>query len=154
MDNFKEFLAGAYAMDQHFQQTPLEKNLPVILALIGIWNRNFVGSNSISIAPYHQDLRLFPGYLQQLEMESNGKRVKVDGSPVDVATCPIIWGDVGTNGQHAYFQLLHQGTDVMAVDFITEAIPPARIAPGTAAGKLRCPIGSLHARQECGRSPG
>jgi len=123
IDNFKEFLAGAHAMDQHFQQTPLEKNLPVILALIGIWNRNFVGSNSISIAPYHQDLRLFPGYLQQLEMESNGKRVKVDGSKVDVATCPIIWGDVGTNGQHAYFQLLHQGTDVMAVDFIAALKP-------------------------------
>lgn len=121
--NFKEFLAGAYAMDQHFQQTPLEKNLPVILALVGIWNRNFVGSNSISIAPYHQDLSLFPGYLQQLEMESNGKRVKLDGSPVDVATCPIIWGDVGTNGQHAYFQLLHQGTDVMAVDFIAALKP-------------------------------
>ncbi len=128
MDNFKEFLAGAYAMDQHFQQTPLEKNLPVILALIGIWNRNFVGSNSISIAPYHQDLRLFPGYLQQLEMESNGKRVKVDGSPVDVATCPIIWGDVGTNGQHAYFQLLHQGTDVMAVDFIAALKPSHQLA--------------------------
>ncbi|MFC7299714.1 glucose-6-phosphate isomerase [Herminiimonas aquatilis] len=128
MDNFKEFLAGAYAMDQHFQQTPLEKNLPVILALIGIWNRNFVGSNSISIAPYHQDLRLFPGYLQQLEMESNGKRVKVDGSQVDVATCPVIWGDVGTNGQHAYFQLLHQGTDVMAVDFIAALKPSHQLA--------------------------
>lgn len=123
IDNFKEFLAGAHAMDQHFQQTPLEKNLPVILALIGIWNRNFVGSNSISIAPYHQDLRLFPGYLQQLEMESNGKRVKVDGSKVDVATCPVIWGDVGTNGQHAYFQLLHQGTDLAAVDFIAALKP-------------------------------
>lgn len=123
IDNFKKFLAGAHAMDQHFQQTPLEKNLPVILALIGIWNRNFVGSNSISIAPYHQDLRLFPGYLQQLEMESNGKRVKVDGSKVDVATCPVIWGDVGTNGQHAYFQLLHQGTDVASVDFIAALKP-------------------------------
>jgi glucose-6-phosphate isomerase len=123
IDNFKQFLAGAHAMDNHFQQTPLEKNLPVILALIGIWNRNFVGSNSISIAPYHQDLSLFPGYLQQLEMESNGKRVKMDGTQVDVATCPIIWGDVGTNGQHAYFQLLHQGTDVAAVDFIAALKP-------------------------------
>ncbi|WP_353156744.1 glucose-6-phosphate isomerase [Herminiimonas fonticola] len=120
---FREFLAGAHAMDQHFQQTPLEKNLPVILALLGIWNRNFIGSTSISIAPYHQDLRLFSGYLQQLEMESNGKRVKVDGSTVEVATCPIIWGDVGTNGQHAYFQLLHQGTDVAAVDFIAALKP-------------------------------
>lgn len=123
MDRFREFLAGAHAMDQHFQHTPLEKNLPVILALIGIWNRNFIGSTSISIAPYHQDLRLFPGYLQQLEMESNGKRIKVDGSKVEVATCPVIWGDVGTNGQHAYFQLLHQGTDVAAVDFIAALQP-------------------------------
>ena len=123
IDNFREFLAGAHAMDQHFQQAPLEKNLPVILALTGIWNRNFIGSTSISIAPYHQDLRLFPGYLQQLEMESNGKRVKADGSPVEVATCPVIWGDVGTNGQHAYFQLLHQGTDLIAVDFIAALKP-------------------------------
>ena len=123
IDNFREFLAGAHAMDQHFQQAPLEKNLPVILALTGIWNRNFLGSTSISIAPYHQDLRLFPGYLQQLEMESNGKRVKVDGSPVEVATCPVIWGDVGTNGQHAYFQLLHQGSDLIAVDFIAALKP-------------------------------
>jgi glucose-6-phosphate isomerase len=120
---FKEFLAGAHAMDQHFQQAPLEENLPVILALIGIWNRNFLGSSSISIAPYHQDLRLFPGYLQQLEMESNGKSVQVDGSKTSTTTCPIIWGDVGTNGQHAYFQLLHQGTDIMAVDFIAALKP-------------------------------
>ncbi len=120
---FKQFLAGAHAMDQHFQQAPLEENLPVILALIGIWNRNFIGSSSISIAPYHQDLRLFPGYLQQLEMESNGKSVQVDGSKTSTTTCPIIWGDVGTNGQHAYFQLLHQGTDIMAVDFIAALKP-------------------------------
>lgn len=120
---FRQFLAGAHAMDQHFQQAPLEENLPVILALIGIWNRNFIGSSSISIAPYHQDLRLFPGYLQQLEMESNGKSVQVDGSKTSTTTCPIIWGDVGTNGQHAYFQLLHQGTDIMAVDFIAALKP-------------------------------
>ena len=120
---FKQFLAGAHAMDQHFQQAPLEENLPVILALIGIWNRNFIGSSSISIAPYHQDLRLFPGYLQQLEMESNGKSVQVDGAKTSTTTCPIIWGDVGTNGQHAYFQLLHQGTDIMAVDFIAALKP-------------------------------
>ncbi|RQO36056.1 glucose-6-phosphate isomerase [Herminiimonas sp. KBW02] len=120
---FSEFLAGAHAMDQHFQQAPLEENLPVILALIGIWNRNFIGSSSISIAPYHQDLRLFPGYLQQLEMESNGKSVQVDGAKTSTTTCPIIWGDVGTNGQHAYFQLLHQGTDIMAVDFIAALKP-------------------------------
>jgi len=122
-EGFKEFLAGAHAMDRHFQDTPLEQNLPVILALIGIWNRNFLGSSSISIAPYHQDLRLFPGYLQQLEMESNGKSVQVDGAKTSTTTCPVIWGDVGTNGQHAYFQLLHQGTDIMAVDFIAALKP-------------------------------
>jgi len=116
-------------MDEHFKQAPLEKNLPVMLALIGIWHRNFYGTSAVSIAPYHQDLKLFPGYLQQLEMESNGKRVQLDGSAVDVATCPIIWGDVGTNGQHAYFQLLHQGTEITPVDFIA-ALKPHHSLPG------------------------
>ncbi|HWU97317.1 MAG TPA: glucose-6-phosphate isomerase [Oxalicibacterium sp.] len=123
IDNFKAFLAGAHAMDTHFQTAPLEKNLPAIMALTGIWNRNFFGSTSISIAPYHQDLAAFPGYLQQLEMESNGKRVQMDGAPVAVATCPVIWGDTGTNGQHAYFQMLHQGTDITPVDFIAALKP-------------------------------
>jgi glucose-6-phosphate isomerase len=129
MERFREFLAGARAMDEHFRDAPLEKNLPVILALIGIWNRNFLDTGSVSIAPYHQDLRDFPGYLQQLEMESNGKRVTRDGEPVDVQTCPVIWGDVGTNGQHAYFQLLHQGTDITPVDFIA-ALKPNHTLPG------------------------
>ncbi|WP_293777416.1 glucose-6-phosphate isomerase [uncultured Oxalicibacterium sp.] len=127
-EQFKAFLAGAHAMDRHFQTAPLESNLPVLMGLIGIWNRNFLGSDSISIAPYHQDLALFPGYLQQLEMESNGKRVHTDGTTVEVATCPVIWGDTGTNGQHAYFQLLHQGTDVMPVDFIA-ALKPSHTLP-------------------------
>lgn len=129
MTAFKELLAGAHAMDRHFQQALLEKNLPVMLALIGIWNRNFHGSHSISIAPYHQNLCFFPGYLQQLEMESNGKRVKLDGSAADVASCPIVWGDVGTNGQHAYFQLLHQGMEVTPVDFIA-VLKPHHALPG------------------------
>ena len=123
IDGFRDFLAGAHAMDTHFRTAPLEKNLPAIMALTGIWNRNFLGSASISIAPYHQDLSLFPGYLQQLEMESNGKRVQMDGAPVSVATCPVIWGDTGTNGQHAYFQMLHQGTDITPVDFIAALKP-------------------------------
>ena len=123
-DGFSEFLAGAHAMDQHFQTAPLEKNMPVILGMVGVWYRNFFGSGSISIAPYHQDLSLFPAYLQQLEMESNGKRVTSAGTAVPAATCPIVWGDVGTNGQHAYFQLLHQGTDVTPIDFIA-ALKPA-----------------------------
>jgi glucose-6-phosphate isomerase len=127
-ERFSEFLAGAHAMDQHFRSAPLEQNMPVILALVGIWNRNFLGSASISIAPYHQDLNQFPAYLQQLEMESNGKRVALDGSALDFKTCPLIWGDVGTNGQHAYFQLLHQGTDITPVDFIA-ALKPSHGLP-------------------------
>jgi glucose-6-phosphate isomerase len=117
-DNFAQLLAGAHAMDTHFREAPLEQNMPVMLGLIGIWHRNLFGTGSVSIAPYHQDLRHFPAYLQQLEMESNGKRIGFDGSPLQTATCPIIWGDVGTNGQHAFFQLLHQGTTVTPVDFI------------------------------------
>ncbi|GIZ53814.1 glucose-6-phosphate isomerase [Noviherbaspirillum aridicola] len=128
-ERFREFLAGAHAMDEHFRSTPLERNMPAILAALGIWYRNFFGSASLSIAPYHQDLSQFAAYLQQLEMESNGKRVRADGSDVDLATCPVVWGDVGTNGQHAYFQLLHQGTDLIPVDFIA-ALRPSHALPG------------------------
>jgi glucose-6-phosphate isomerase len=123
MQHFREFLAGAHAMDQHFQQAPLERNMPVILALIATWYRQFFQTSSQLIAPYHQDLQLFPTYLQQLEMESNGKRVTRDGKTINSPTAPIIWGSAGTNGQHAYFQLLHQGTDVIPVDFITALKP-------------------------------
>ena len=121
---FNDLLAGAHAMDVHFKEAPLDKNMPVLLGLIGFWNRQFLGCPSVSIAPYHQDLNRFPAYLQQLDMESNGKRVTRDGQPLDVPTCPVIWGDCGTNGQHAYFQLLHQGTDVTPIDFIA-ALRPA-----------------------------
>ena len=123
-EHFRAFLAGAHAMDQHFQTAPLERNMPVLLALTSFWYREFFGSSSQMIAPYHQDLALFPAYLQQLEMESNGKSVTRDGKPIATPTAPVIWGSVGTNGQHAYFQLLHQGTDVIAVDFIA-ALKPA-----------------------------
>ena len=122
--HFREFLAGAHAMDQHFCTAPLEHNMPVLLALTSFWYRQFFGSSSQMIAPYHQDLALFPAYLQQLEMESNGKSVTRDGHSITTPTAPVIWGSVGTNGQHAYFQLLHQGTDVIAVDFIA-ALKPA-----------------------------
>jgi glucose-6-phosphate isomerase len=115
---FSDFLAGAHAMDEHFREAPLDQNLPVLLAMVGFWNREFLGAGSLSIAPYHQDLNRFPAYLQQLDMESNGKRVTRDGAPVDTATCPVVWGECGTNAQHAYFQLLHQGTDVTPIDFI------------------------------------
>ena len=115
---FSDFLAGAHAMDEHFREAPLEQNMPVLLAMIGFWNRQFLNAGSLSIAPYHQDLNRFPAYLQQLDMESNGKRVTTGGAAVDTPTCPVVWGECGTNAQHAYFQLLHQGTDVTPIDFI------------------------------------
>jgi glucose-6-phosphate isomerase len=117
-EHFRALLAGAHAMDQHFAQAPLAENLPVLLGLIDVWYRNFHGFTSRSVAPYHQGLKRLPAYLQQLEMESNGKRVDLDGQPLPYATSPVVWGEPGTNGQHAYFQMLHQGTDVIPVEFI------------------------------------
>ncbi|HEY4081411.1 MAG TPA: glucose-6-phosphate isomerase [Burkholderiaceae bacterium] len=122
-DNFRALLAGAHAMDQHFANTPLERNLPVLLGLIDIWYRNFHGFTSRSVAPYHQGLSRLPAYLQQLEMESNGKGVDMDGHALSYATSPVVWGEAGTNGQHAYFQMLHQGTDVISVEFIAVQTP-------------------------------
>ncbi len=121
--NFRELLAGAHAMDQHFAATPLERNLPALLGLVDIWYRNFHGFTSRSVAPYHQGLRRLPAYLQQLEMESNGKGVDPDGQALSVGTSPVVWGEAGTNGQHAYFQMLHQGTDVIPVEFIAVKRP-------------------------------
>ena len=115
---FRELLAGAAAMDAHFREQPLEQNLPVRLGLLDIWYRNFHGFGSRSIAPYHSALRRLPAYLQQLEMESNGKRVDAQGEVLPFATSPVLWGEPGTNGQHAYFQMLHQGTDRVPVEFI------------------------------------
>jgi glucose-6-phosphate isomerase len=122
-DNFRALLAGAHAMDRHFAETPLERNLPVLLGLLDVWYRNFHGFTSRSVAPYHQGLKRLPAYLQQLEMESNGKRVDLEGEPVPFATSPVVWGEPGTNGQHAYFQMLHQGTDVVPVEFIAVKHP-------------------------------
>jgi len=118
MQRFDELLAGAHDMDEHFRRAPLEANLPVVMALLGIWYTNFFDARSQAILPYDQYLARFPAYLQQLEMESNGKRVRRDGKAVDYATCPVIWGEPGTNGQHAFYQLLHQGTHVIPADFI------------------------------------
>ncbi len=117
-DNFRALLAGAHAMDEHFAHTPAAKNLPLLLGLIDVWYRNFHRFTSRCMAPYHQGLKRLPAYLQQLEMESNGKQVDLDGNPVPYATSPVIWGEPGTNGQHAYYQMLHQGTDVIPVEFI------------------------------------
>ena len=115
---FRSFLAGAHAMDAHFRTAPVESNLPVRLALLDVWYRNFHGFTSRSIAPYHSALRRLPAYLQQLEMESNGKRVDASGETLPFGTSPVLWGEPGTNGQHAYFQMLHQGTDVVPVEFL------------------------------------
>ena len=116
--NFREFLAGAHAMDEHFRHAPLEQNLPMRLGLLDVWYRNFYGLTSRSIAPYSHALRRLPAYLQQLEMESNGKRVDAQGNALPFQTAPVLWGEPGTNGQHAYFQMLHQGTSVIPVEFI------------------------------------
>ena len=117
-DNFRALLAGAHAMDGHFATTPAERNLPLLLGLIDVWYRNFHHFTSRCMAPYHQGLKRLPAYLQQLEMESNGKRVDLDGNPLPFGTSPVVWGEPGTNGQHAYYQMLHQGTDVIPVEFI------------------------------------
>ncbi len=120
-DNFEQFLKGGFAMDQHFRTTPLEKNLPVLLALIGLWYNNFYGFATEAILPYDQYMYRFPAYFQQGNMESNGKSVDRCGNEVDYQTGPIIWGEPGTNGQHAFYQLIHQGTKVIPCDFIAPA---------------------------------
>ena len=115
---FNEMLQGAYAMDQHFAQADFEQNLPVLLGLIGVWNSTFLEINAHTVLPYDGRLKYFPSYLTQLEMESNGKSVTHDGQPVNYATCPILWGEIGSNAQHAFYQLLHQGTQKVSCDFI------------------------------------
>jgi glucose-6-phosphate isomerase len=117
-DRFREMLAGLRAMDEHFRTAPFERNLPVLLALLGIWYDDFWGAESHAVLPYDHYLARFPAFLQQLDMESNGKRVDLEGRPVDYQTGPIVWGQPGTNGQHAFFQLLHQGTKLVPCDFI------------------------------------
>jgi glucose-6-phosphate isomerase len=118
---FAEFLTGAHEMDQHFLKAPLAENMPVLLGLVGIWHRNVMGYPTRAVIPYDQRLARLPAYLQQLDMESNGKRVTLDGTPVATATGPVVWGEPGTNGQHAFFQLLHQGTEVVPVEFMVAA---------------------------------
>jgi glucose-6-phosphate isomerase len=118
---FDEFLAGGREIDQHFVQAPLEKNVPVLMALAGVWNTNFLDMRTHAVLPYSNALRLLPSYLQQLEMESNGKRVDREGRVVDYATAPVLWGAEGTVSQHSFHQLLHQGTQVVPVDFIDVA---------------------------------
>ncbi|MBP9219465.1 MAG: glucose-6-phosphate isomerase [Sterolibacterium sp.] len=117
-ENFMQFLAGGHAMDQHFFSAPVTHNLPALMALLGLWNIDFLGAESLAVLPYSQLLEFLPSYLQQLEMESNGKQVDRHGAPVNCATAPILWGEAGTNGQHAFYQLIHQGGRLIPCDFI------------------------------------
>ncbi len=119
--HFEELLDGAHEMDEHFRTTPLELNLPTTLALIGIWYNNFFGAQTVAILPYDQYMHRFPAYFQQGDMESNGKSVTREGQPVDVSTGPVLWGEPGTNGQHAFYQLIHQGTKLIPCDFLAPA---------------------------------
>jgi len=118
MDQFELILEGGHEMDQHFRNTPFEDNLPVLMGLLAVWNRNFLGMDSLAVLPYDQRLHRFPAYLQQLEMESNGKRTTPEGEPVDYDTGAVLWGEPGSNAQHSFFQLLHQGTVNVALDFL------------------------------------
>src|SRR5690606_29160932 len=107
--------------DEHFKQAPLRENLPVMLALVGVWNRNFLGAASHAVLPYDDHLHRFPAYLQQLEMEGNGKSVRRGGEPVECSTCPVVWVEPGSNAQHSFYQLLHQGTEAVSIDFLLPA---------------------------------
>jgi len=117
-ENFRAMLDGFHQMDEHFRTAPFERNLPVLIGLLGIWYNNFFGAHTVAVLPYEQYLKRFPAYLQQLTMESNGKHVTLDGAHVDYATGPIYWGEPGTNGQHSFYQLIHQGTNLIPCDFI------------------------------------
>ena len=129
---FAEFLAGFHAMDEHFRTAPFEKNVPVLMGLLNIWNVNFLGAETHAVLPYDQYLHRFPAYLQQLTMESNGKSVRADGSFVNYATGEVFWGEPGTNGQHAFYQLIHQGTRMVPADFIAFANPTWALGDGDA----------------------
>jgi glucose-6-phosphate isomerase len=117
-DNFRSMLDGFHQMDEHFRSAPFENNLPVLMGLIALWYNNFFGAQTVVVLPYEQYLKRFPAYLQQLTMESNGKQVTLDGTAVNFQTGPIYWGEPGTNGQHSFYQLLHQGTKLVPCDFI------------------------------------
>ena len=135
-------LAGFHEMDEHFRTAPFDKNLPVLKALLSIWYNDFFGAQTVAVLPYEQYLKRFPAYLQQLTMESLGKHVGLDGARVEVDTGPIYWGEPGTNGQHSFYQLIHQGTRLVPVDFIAfgQTLEPAR-QPPRSAGRQRVRAG-------------
>ena len=116
-------LSGFHEMDEHFRTAPFEANLPVLMGLLAVWNNDFLGADTVAVLPYEQYLKRFPAYLQQLTMESNGKHVRLDGKPVSQETGPIYWGEPGTNGQHSFYQLIHQGTRLIPCDFLAFARP-------------------------------
>ncbi len=147
--SFDDFLAGFRLVDEHFRSAPLAENAPAIAGLLGIWYRNFWGWQTHAVLPYSQALSRFPAYLQQLDMESNGKRTNLDGEPVDVDTAPIVWGESGTNGQHAFYQLLHQGTTPVPCDFIGFLQPePGHIDPAAAMNHHQLLFANLIAQSE------
>jgi glucose-6-phosphate isomerase len=150
MDHFEELLAGAHAMDEHFRTAPFDKNIPVLLALLGVWYANFFGAESHAVLPYDQYLHRLPAYLQQADMESNGKGVDLHGLRIsDYTTGPILWGEPGTNGQHAFFQLLHQGTRLVPGDFIAALESPnARPAGPSGADHHRILLSNFFAQTE------
>jgi glucose-6-phosphate isomerase len=122
-ERFRDMLDGFHQMDEHFRSAPFERNLPVLLGLLAIWYNNFFGAQTVAVLPYEQYLKRFPAYLQQLTMESNGKHVTLDGTEITYQTGPIFWGEPGTNGQHSFYQLIHQGTKLIPCDFIAFAQP-------------------------------
>jgi glucose-6-phosphate isomerase len=149
-------LAGFHAMDEHFRSAPLERNLPALMGLIGIWNTNFLGAETVAVLPYEQYLKRFPAYLQQLTMESNGKHVTLDGDTVDYATSAIYWGEPGTNGQHSFYQLIHQGTRLIPCDFIGFGQPLAPLKNAKGEDQHDLLIANLFAQSEAlafGKTP-
>ncbi|MCY4453760.1 MAG: glucose-6-phosphate isomerase [Immundisolibacterales bacterium] len=151
-ERFRDLLAGAAALDHHFRSAPLDRNLPVLMALVSVWRRNVMGWPSVALIPYDQRLERLPAYVQQLAMESNGKTITREGHPATRATAPVVWGEPGTNAQHSFFQLLHQGTDVVPVDFIVAA----QARNGSGAGHHRLLVASCLAQAQAlafGRTP-
>ncbi|MFJ7289333.1 glucose-6-phosphate isomerase [Curtobacterium sp. NPDC098951] len=144
-ENWEQFLAGFHAIDEHVRTTPLEQNVPVLMGLLNVWYSNFLGAQSHAVLPYTQYLHRFAAYLQQLTMESNGKRVRWDGSPVTTETGEVFWGEPGTNGQHAFYQLIHQGTRLIPTDFITVAKPARPLKDETGDGGAVQPGQDVHA---------
>ena len=155
-DAFRDMLAGFHAMDAHFKTAPIESNLPMLLGLVGIWYNNFFGAETVAVLPYSQYLAHLPAYFQQLEMESNGKSVDREGERVEWQTGPIVWGQPGTNGQHAYYQLIHQGTKLIPCDFIgfAQAERGRRRPPGPADREPARAARGARVRQDARRGRG